>query len=163
MGCVLDRCISSIRTEIMRRLRVCEEGKSPQPLTTREKHILITKIVADKYEEILAGGDCERAFIATGAMVAEVRVKHKAVANVTWHVGASLWDFVLENKVLSIPRTVNPAQSVVRLAYKAWKNKLTFDLGAHKIEVGILYASHVAKVCCLSWLDVCLMFLLYVR
>ena len=328
-----------IRAEVMKRLRECEAGKTPRPLTTREKRILITKIIADKHEQVLASGGCERAFIATGtwmpidhsrdhevelqgcpeykyaeactaanvaarqaklatqaaaeragreaeekkiaeikaaegkreseleekfrqasalmfplikprlendtkaafgaiarhldcsfvcygsflphvaatcvsaeqvranrptctvlpyddidiaygplsdslvltkqclkvdlqlgkpvnlvhfthlnaklllasadinavAMVAEVLVRDKTVTNVTWHVGASFWSF-LEDKVLRIPRTSIPAQSAVRVAYKAWKGNLSFDLGSLDLEDGVLYASHVAKV-----------------
>ena len=88
------------------------------------------------------------------AMVAEVGVQGKIVTNVMWHVGASFWAF-LEDKVLCIPRTATPAQSAVRLAYKAWKGNLPFDIGAHNLGEGILYASHVAKVdfsACLDWL-----------
>jgi hypothetical protein len=90
------------------------------------------------------------------AMVAEVLVDRKAVTKVTWHVGPSLWEF-LDNKRLVIPRTKNAAQSAVRLVYKAWKNNLSFDLGMHNFEEGILYASHVAKVCSaplLGWIGV---------
>jgi hypothetical protein len=60
-------------------------------------------------------------------------------------VGAPLWEFI-ETHVLEVITTENPAQSFVRMAYKAEMNGLAFERGTRDIECGYLHASHIEKV-----------------
>ena len=80
------------------------------------------------------------------AIVAEVRVEGAAVKDIRWHIGSDLVAFLLEDQTLRIVRTDNQAQSIVRLAYKAMKSGLGFDIGQYTPEAGHLFSAQVEKV-----------------
>jgi hypothetical protein len=79
------------------------------------------------------------------AMVANVQVQGQDGKHITWHIGSGLWAFLLDDPTLRVLRTDNPAQSLVRMAYKAWKHELAFDREDWDLEVGHLFAAQVVK------------------
>ena len=84
------------------------------------------------------------------AMVAHVETQGQDVKRITWHIGSALLEFLLKDQTLRVLRTENPAQSLVRMAYKAWKHGLPFDRADWDPEEGQLFAAQVVKVTVLT-------------
>ncbi len=98
------------------------------------------------FESLNADLLLQSADINAVAAVVEVTVDNEQVTNTLWKVESPLWAFLLEDQTLRILKTDNPAQTFVRVAFKAFSNDLPFDLGAVDPQYGHLYKAQLDKM-----------------
>jgi hypothetical protein len=80
------------------------------------------------------------------AICCEVKVVDGKATGSVVYVHPAFWKFALAGSILEPIRMVTPAQTCIRLAFKAYINKLTFNFGALDPCVGEFYKSHREKV-----------------
>ena len=80
------------------------------------------------------------------AVYVHVHVENKVVRSSEWTVSPEYWHFLLVDRTLQSWRAENPAQTLVRLAFKSYQMKLPFSTSFLSLLDGILFVSHQKKI-----------------
>ena|GEM_PF-4185552 len=120
----------------------------------RKKHSKTLLSLLPKELNIIEGENIPagKSFLATidvnmVAICCEVKIQDDKITAVQLHVHPAFWDFAVGGAEIQAIRFLTPAQTSVRIAYKAFKNALPFTMERLDCTVGEFFKSHNAKVC----------------